>query len=50
MGLFPGYSLTGAPERTASLDLKMLVDLGFLRRQGQGWDVHYLLNTQRNPQ
>ena len=41
--------LTGAPERTASLDLKTLVDLGFLHRQGKGRDVSYTLNTQ-NPQ
>ena len=42
--------LIGAPERTASLDLKTLVDLGFLRRQGKGRDTSYLLGTQKNPQ
>lgn len=35
--------LTGAPERTASLDLKKMADLGLLIRQGRGRDVRYLL-------
>lgn len=42
--------LVGAPERTVSLDLKTLFDLGFLRRPGKGQDASLLLNTQRNSQ
>ena len=42
--------LTDATERTASLDLKKMADLGFITRQGKGRDVSYRLNTTGNPQ
>lgn len=42
--------LTDATERTASLDLKKMADLGFITRQGKGRDVSYRLNPTGNPQ
>lgn len=42
--------VTDAPDRTASLDLKKLVELGFLIREGTGRTAKYVLTTGRNPQ
>lgn len=42
--------LTGAPDRTASLDLKSLLELGVLIREGKGRNVAYRLNRPEIPQ
>jgi ATP-dependent DNA helicase RecG len=43
-------ALTGVPDRTASLDLKKLLDLGVLIREGQGRNVAYRLQPAGFPQ
>lgn len=43
-------TLTGASDRTASQDLRALLDADLLRREGQGRGTRYRLNDPSNPQ